>query len=213
MSLSFKALTIWFRVLLRSWCICSVLTRTIMSFIMASLRGHSSCGSVAMPSVTITITVCSLAIFSMAFQSVCAGWKCDGSAGSPQRPARRSSRNSVWCRVMIIDELHAKYSKFCQILFRRDFHSDDYQPYINIPVMCFSCWPLHCWKVSSTNPGIIGRDTIQSCGYQVHSKVFSSSIPANRKVSRTIIDFVVLDAMPYRQTWLIVHDDTSGYEC
>ena len=40
---------------------------------------------------------------------------------------------------------------------------------------------------------------LQSYGYQVHSDVFSSSIPANRKVSRTIIDFIVLDAMSYPQ--------------
>ena len=66
--------------------------------------------------------------------------------------------------------------------------------------------------VSSTHPGIIVRDTIQSYGYQVHLEVFSSSIPANRKVSGTIIDFIVLDAMPYPQTRLIAYDNTNRYE-
>ena len=67
--------------------------------------------------------------------------------------------------------------------------------------------------VSSTHPGIIVRDTIQSYGYQVHLDAFSSSIPANRKVSGTIIDFIVLDAMPYPQTRLIAYDNTNRYEC
>lgn len=68
---------------------------------MACFGGHFSFGRVSMPSATMTCTVCSFAMRSISFQSVASSVKSAGSAGVPQSPALRSSRNCCCAKVIV----------------------------------------------------------------------------------------------------------------
>lgn len=68
---------------------------------MACFGGHFSFGRVSMPSATMTCTVCSFAMRSISFQSVASSVKSAGSAGVPQSPALRSSRNCCCAKVVV----------------------------------------------------------------------------------------------------------------
>ena len=72
-----------------------------MNLSMISFGGQHSFGRVSMPSAIITCTVCSFAMRKIFFQSVASLGKSAGSAGVPQSPALRSSRNCCCAKVVV----------------------------------------------------------------------------------------------------------------